>query len=488
MNRLWLHFCCLAAQARCGVLSLSVRWTPRAMLPLLLLTPASAQDSGDTALARSRTHTTRDVTLPPLRIPERRPSTGLSWSRRHCPSQFGEQNRCEVELEGLDDRVNERFIDAAGSAYSRAFVSAFSYTDPTRRRPSVKLEYLRCAETFIGTITALGLKPNFVYQLKLRGVPEHRASCARIGRLGRWRLPARLNVYPDPDPEEFLSQQGAESYLFFDFLLTDAHGQATKAFYADSSLHVMATSRQAPPGGWHTRPVVLDRAGSNPDIYVNPLDDSVPVNVFAESEAVPRLETGVLHRPRVGEAYLAPGDYAAELVLTEESFHWYGDGGNWATVMRAPVRIQVVERPRPSPYWQRSVPVARPLSVAGAQIRGVGGGRCRGNVLTGIAEDNDPVVLFAETVKFPETGRYCLGVELLVTAEHHWQVAVYSADDFGDVGSYTVRSAGHAGWRRFELELTSMVLGRRIRLRVDPSMKAGAIGVRNVSFHRIETD
>jgi len=440
---------------------------------------------------RSRADTPADgsadagsASVPSAQVPERRPSTGLAWSKTHYPDQFAPAHWVSVELEGLDDQANERFIDAAGSAYSATFVSGFSYTDPDLSRPSVTLEYLRRAEAFIGRLTARGLKPNFAYQLKLRGIREERESFRRIGSLGRWRQAGRVNVYPDPDADELGEALELESYLFFDFMLTDSQGNAVKEFYADSSLHVLTASPQTGPGGWHTRPVPLDRSGSNPAIYVRPLAESPVVEVFAESEAAPRAESEP-HRPRVGEAYLPAGSYVTELVLTEGSFHWYGDGGNWATVMRAPVEFEVVERPRPSPYWQQSVAVVRPLSLAKAYVQGIGASRKDADTLEGLAQDDDPTVVFAETIRFPEAGRYCLGLELRVTAEHCWRVAVYDADSLGAVGSYTIAATGYEGWRRFEVELTSMVLGQRIRLRIDPSMAAGPIGLRNVGFRRI---
>ncbi|GAG21069.1 unnamed protein product, partial [marine sediment metagenome] len=129
----------------------------------------------------------------PVKIPELRPSAGLAWSKRHYPEQYAASNWQKVGLEGLDDRANERFIDVRGRAYCREFISNFSYTDPDRKRPQVQLEYLKRAETFVGKLTARGLKPYFAYQIKLRGIFSDRESFERIGYLGRWRLGARLN-------------------------------------------------------------------------------------------------------------------------------------------------------------------------------------------------------------------------------------------------------------------------------------------------------
>ncbi len=106
------------------------------------------------------------------------------------------------------------------------------------------MEYLKKAETFVGRITAKGLKPNFAYQVKLKGVPKYRDSFERIGYLGRWRLPNRGPNCSDREYAAYENKSEARSYLFFDFFVTDEHGNATKNFMRT----VRCTSCTAVPG------------------------------------------------------------------------------------------------------------------------------------------------------------------------------------------------------------------------------------------------
>jgi hypothetical protein len=280
-------------------------------------------------------------------LPEGVPSAGLAWSKARYPQQYAPPNRLSVELAGLDDFKNERFFDVGSQAYSREFIANFSYTSPDAKRPEVHLEYLRRAETFIGKLSGRGLKPNFAYQIKLRGRFSDRLAFERIGHLGRWRLPGGGTNYLDTAYEAFPTKELAESYLLFDFFVTDSHGCAEKEFYADSSLHVLWNLRQRMPAASDGRPVECQCDESNRLVYANPRAELSPQQIFAESEEhclAPH------NRPPVNEAFLPPGTYSAELVLTEESFHGYGGNGFWATVMSAPVEFQVLDQPRPSSH------------------------------------------------------------------------------------------------------------------------------------------
>ena len=422
----------------------------------------------------------------PLRFPERRPSSGLAWSKAQYPEQYRAGNVCSAEFVGIADLENERFFDVACGAYSKSFLTTFSYTDPSAARPKVWVDYLRRAETFVGTLTAKGLKPNFAYQLKLRGVFSDRPAFERIGKLGRWRLPE------DPEHggstneqyERLTDKSQAHSYLTFDFFVTDPDGNAQREFYADSSLHVLWNTAQSHPGAWHSQIVEVRREQSDPDDYANPRPDFSSIGVFAESEHLPNgIRTG---RPNIGEAFLPPGTYNAEFVLTEESFHGYGDGGFWTTVMRTPVRFEVEARPRPSPCWQSVVPAAAPLAVGNAGVRDIGEIALVTKGMLGVSTGTNAFILFAEKLRFPDEGRFCLAADLLTTEDDVVQVVVYSGESFTEVDSHSVLAEALDGWHPFEVEITSLVRGRRVRLRIDPtSTKGRRVGVRNARICRI---
>jgi hypothetical protein len=68
------------------------------------------------------------------------------------------------------------------------------------------------------------------------------------------------------------------------------------------------------------------------------------VNIFGEWERLP-----------VGEVYLQPGDYSAQIILTEESFHGSGGqySGGWAAAMSADIEFNI--RSTPSTFiWLES--------------------------------------------------------------------------------------------------------------------------------------
>ena len=422
----------------------------------------------------------------PLRFPERRPSSGLAWSKAQYPEQYRSGNVCSAEFEGLANFENERFVDVACGAYSKAFLSGFSYSEPNATRPKVWVDYLRRAETFVGTVTARGLKPNFAYQLKLRGLLSDRPAFERIGRLGRWRLTddPKHGGATDEQYEQLEDKNHAQSYLSFDFIVTDPHGNAQREFYADSSLHVLWNTAQSHPGAWHSEIVEVRREQSNPDHYANPRPDFSSIGVFAESE---HMANGFrMGRPNIGEAFLPPGSYDAELVLTEESFHGYGDGGFWATVMRTPVRFEIEDKPRPSPYWQSVVPAAAPLAIGNAGVRDIGKIALVTRGMLGVATGTNPFILFAEKLRFPGSGRFCLEADLLTTEDDTVQVVVYSGEGFSKADSRAILAEAPDGWHRFEIEITSLVRGRRARLRIDPTSTEGRrVGVRNARICRI---
>lgn len=236
---------------------------------------------------------------------------------------------------GRNDSVNERWMDISGNIYSSDFIRRFSYVGTTGG-PVVRITYQPTGTVFRGRIEGSGLKPNFAYQLKLRGDyaadPE---AFEKIGRAGRWRLPGRATNYSDADYELYPDKARVEAYLFFDYFVTDAEGRAVYDFECNSTLHVVFNAwYQGLPTLWDAgiRRFVVD--ASNPRIYARPKGRPATEYLWAQAEAAPG-------RSPVGQVRLPPGRYAAILALTEESFHWYGDGGWWATVMEAPVRFVI---------------------------------------------------------------------------------------------------------------------------------------------------
>jgi len=238
-------------------------------------------------------------------------------------------------MKGADDPVNERWCDIAGNYYSSDFTADFSYERPCRRQPQVLVRIEPRSDTFRGRLEAQRLKPNFAYQIKLRGIFRDRASFETIGRLGRWRLPGRGTNYGDQDYLDYPDKAAVEAYLFFDYFVTDRNGNAVKDFALDSSLHVLwnASRQGGEPEPDDLTPVVV--AATDPAVYNRPKRGATVERVWAERE-------GIRYRHRDEAIRLPPGTYLAELVLTEESFHARdNDGGFWATVYSLPVTFAI---------------------------------------------------------------------------------------------------------------------------------------------------
>jgi len=420
-----------------------------------------------------------------IQIPELCPSSGLAWSKEAFPAQYAPANWKSVDLDGLKPSEDQRLLDIGGRIYSPKFLSQFSYTGSGANRPQVRLHYLRRADTFVGKLTARGLKPNFAYQLKLKGTFADRASFERIGYLGRWRLPGRGTNYLDKDYEGFAEKHLVRSYLLFDFMVTDPSGNAEKEFYADSSLHVLwnATNQRGPSQA-DSRPILFTREGGDVSLYLNPSADLSPQSIYAESEQHALADN---NRPPIGEAFLPPGRYQAEFVLTEESFHGFGDNGFWATVMGAPVEFEIVpiRQPRPSRYWSAHVPVKASLSLEHASVRNIEETRRTAESLEGVGAGKQSALRFAERINFAPGERYLLAADILASGRHTWSIYVDNGHGFGRKATHTIESRGRSGWQRFEVEITSAVAGRIARIRIVPATEPGPIGIRNVGLHKI---
>ncbi len=242
---------------------------------------------------------------------------------------------------GHNDPANERWADISGNYYTGEFIRHFSYedTDAAARPPVVRIQIVPDGDTLQGRLEAVRLKPNFAYQIKVRGDYARDAKGFEyIGYAGRWRLPGRGTNYTDQQYEEYRDKQLVEAYLLFDFFVTDSHGNAIREFALDSSLHVLwsATRQRREVRAADVLPVVVD--ASNPALYSRPKNESTVELVWAEREKCRYRQD----RQRIR---LPEHAYQAELVLVEESFHAHDDdGGFWATVYRCPISFEVLPR------------------------------------------------------------------------------------------------------------------------------------------------
>lgn len=213
-----------------------------------------------------------------------------------------------------------------------------------------------------GTLTAVNLKPNFAYQLKLSGFPEEApAANASLGFSGRWwkedwngsawvngwNLNNKGTGYaPTPNDVEYLDKRDVTNatsptglryrftgYRPFDYFITDANGNATLAFEMRDAYHVLYGSWQGAPGV-NDGPMKVH--SFDPDPAIHPAYDTdypavVDRGVFGEWERLPK-----------GKIYIAPGEYHLDFLLTEESFHESGLGGWWAHAAHGAARFTVV--------------------------------------------------------------------------------------------------------------------------------------------------
>jgi len=259
-------------------------------------------------------------------LPRPLPSTELAALRAQPPAR--------IELEPIPcPAEDERWHDITGTAYASEFRTAFRYADAR-----VTLTYTRTGRSFRGWLEARGLKPNFAYQMKLRGDTRRDPEVHRIlGYLGRWRLTGRRGTnFTDYDYETAPDKSQVESYILFDFFVTDAQGRARKTFYLNSTLHVLWNS--AVNYVWENRDmlsqaVLVER---HAPVYAPEHLTRAPetVELWAESQ-----HGWQPSRPPVGQVLLPEGRYVCDFVLTEESFHRSATpgGGYWATVLGASV-------------------------------------------------------------------------------------------------------------------------------------------------------
>jgi len=241
-------------------------------------------------------------------------------------------------MTGIAECAVQRWCDISGNFYSTSLIREFSYTNPGSNGPVVRVKVEPSGPTLKGRIEAKGLKPNFAYQIKLRGLPhEDFEAFERIGYTGRWRLPGWGTNYTDDDYRLCADKKRVESYILFDFFVTDGRGNAIRNFELDSSLHVLwnAARQCGTPNTDDLIPVLVEAA--DPAKYAVPRRKVSVEFIWAEREVCRYRSADDIIR-------LPPGDYRAELVLTEESFHSpYNDGGYWATVLKCPVKFTITQ-------------------------------------------------------------------------------------------------------------------------------------------------
>ncbi len=220
------------------------------------------------------------------------------------------QAQVTVSLSGLGGNPDYRWRDTPGNLYAVSFRNSFEYGSA----PAVTLTYSQTGEEFTGTLTGVGMKPNFTYQLKLEGKPVVDWGSTQGDDWSNQQLQNLGRVWDNI------------GYLVFDYLITDENGNFSKSFTLNSSYHVLyrtdQRTRQADDGPVITRDVVVD---STTPAYDTTLATE-SVGVYGERES---------GRPAPGSVLLPDGNYRVRVILTEESFHESGleYGGNWAAAM-----------------------------------------------------------------------------------------------------------------------------------------------------------
>jgi hypothetical protein len=249
---------------------------------------------------------------------------------------------------------NYRWMDVANQLYSVAYRESYDYT-----QAGVMLQFFPTDTRFRGYLIAANLKPHFAYQVKLVGI-SGTPSNESIGLTGRWWQEEwngsswaggqNLNnkgdgTSPNPNDAVYLSRRDLTDptsptgyryrytgYLPFDYLTTDESGSALLEFDQNSAYHVLFKTTQETPTAQDGPPKMTifdvelpDPAGAYDVDY-----PEVSVTIFGEWERLP-----------VGGVTLPPGIYAADFILTEESFHGSGLAGGWAAAMGVRIGFEI---------------------------------------------------------------------------------------------------------------------------------------------------
>ena len=261
-----------------------------------------------------------------------------------------------VELSDIDSGLTSptgeyRWRDAADQLYSADYRDTYNYT-----QASVQVVFDAMGSPLHGTLTAVNLKPNFVYQVKLVGTPGSTAN-ESIGLAGRWWQEMwdgtdwtggqNLNnkgdgSFPNPNDQVYFQRRDLTDptsptghhyrytgYLAFAFFMTDDEGDAVLEFETGSSFHVFWKTSQREPAADDGPVTSTTFDADESPAYNDTGGDDYPlqsVGIFGEWERLP-----------MGGVNLQPGAYQVQIILTEESFHASSSsyGGNWAGAMSA---------------------------------------------------------------------------------------------------------------------------------------------------------
>jgi len=266
-----------------------------------------------------------------------------------------------IYLEDLDSGLTSptgeyRWLDVANQLYSAIYRDNYNYT-----QANVSITYDTQGIILAGILQAVNLKPNFAYQLKLVGTPGT-SSNEQIGLAGRWwqeewngtswtngqNLNDKGNgSSPNPNDLVYFSRRNITDatsptnlhykyigYLLFYYFITDEQGNATVLFETGSCYHVLwkTTQRSHTEDDGPLQTATFTATTTSPAYDTNYPEQTI--DIFGEWERLP-----------IGSVPLLQGEYTAQLILTEESFH--GDGGqyagNWAGAMGGTVQFSNYE-------------------------------------------------------------------------------------------------------------------------------------------------
>jgi hypothetical protein len=229
-----------------------------------------------------------------------------------------------------------RWMDLADSLYAKSFRTRFIY--PAKK---VQISFDDTgALQFQIVATAGALKPNFCYQMKIEGPSQAWSGGtsadfvnASLGYRGRWWNDTTGKPMTDADltPGTHIGEL-IKGYLYFDFIVTNGDGSINATVPVKNSYHVTFKQGQTtyyPGQDGPLRPFTFTAVKDN-WAYDNRRAVTRTVTLFGQWEP---------GRPLPGALSLPLGTYAGvEFRLTEESFHSTAAfGGNWRTVMNAPL-------------------------------------------------------------------------------------------------------------------------------------------------------
>ena len=280
------------------------------------------------------------------------PTTIVMSGNKTITAHFMDASATTIYLQDIDSGLtsptgNYRWLDVANQQYSAIYRESYNYT-----QANVSVTYNTEGNTLTGILQTMNLKPNFAYQLKLVGTPGTQAN-ENIGLAGRWWQeewngtawtngqnlnnkgngsspnPNDLVYYSRRDITNDTSPTGLKykftGYLCFDYFITNGQGNAAITFETGSCYHVLwKTTQRSHTGNDGTLKTTTFTANTSFSAYdVNYPEQTI--DIFGEWE-----------RLSMGNVPLKPGEYIAQLMLTEESFHGTGQyEGNWAAAMGA---------------------------------------------------------------------------------------------------------------------------------------------------------